>query len=42
MANIAIGRLMVAISTRNDNYFVLFNNQADCAVKWQNKVLGTI
>ncbi len=39
MANAALGRLMAAISPRNDNYFVLFNNLADCAVKG-SKVLA--
>ncbi|PPC89721.1 MAG: DUF47 domain-containing protein [Methylotenera sp.] len=39
MANAAFGRLMAAITPRNDNYFVLFNNLADCAVKG-SKVLA--
>ena len=39
MANVVFGRLMAAISPRNDNYFVLFNNLADCAVKG-SKVLA--
>ncbi len=39
MANATLGRLMAAISPRNDNYFVLFNNLADCAVKG-SKVLA--
>ncbi|HEY0842323.1 DUF47 domain-containing protein [Methylotenera sp.] len=39
MANAALGRLMAAISPRNDNYFVLFNSLADCAVKG-SKVLA--
>lgn len=39
MANAALGRLMAMISPRNDNYFVLFNNLADCAVKG-SKVLA--
>jgi hypothetical protein len=42
MANVVFDRLLVGISPRNNNYFELFNNQADCAVKGQNKVLGTI
>lgn len=33
MANAAFSRLMAAITPRNDNYFVLFNNLADCAVR---------
>ena len=33
MANGVFSRLMAAISPRNDNYFVLFNQLADCAVK---------
>ena len=36
MANVVFGRLMAAISPRNDNYFLLFNNLADCAVKGSN------
>jgi hypothetical protein len=39
MANAAFGRLMAAITPRNDNYFVLFNSLADCAVKG-SKVLA--
>ncbi len=39
MANVVFGRLMAAISPRNDNYFVLFNNLANCAVKG-SKVLA--
>ncbi len=39
MANATLGRLMAVISPRNDNYFVLFNNLADCAVKG-SKVLA--
>ncbi|MES1988927.1 MAG: DUF47 domain-containing protein, partial [Pseudomonadota bacterium] len=39
MANAVFGRLMAAISPRNDNYFVLFNNLADSAVKG-SKVLA--
>lgn len=39
MANATLGRLMALISPRNDNYFVLFNNLADCAVKG-SKVLA--
>ena len=39
MANATFGRLMAAITPRNDNYFVLFNNLADCAVKG-SKVLA--
>lgn len=39
MANATLGRLMAAISPRNDNYFVLFNQLADCAVKG-SKVLA--
>ena len=39
MANAIFGRLMAAISPRNDNYFVLFNNLADSAVKG-SKVLA--
>ncbi|MDZ4140634.1 MAG: DUF47 family protein [Methylotenera sp.] len=39
MANAAFGRLMAAITPRNDNYFVLFNNLADCAVRG-SKVLA--
>ena len=36
MANVVFGRLMAAISPHNDNYFVLSNNLADCAVKGAN------
>lgn len=36
MANVVLDRLLVGISPRNDNYFVLFNNLADCAVKGAN------
>ncbi|MEK9940627.1 MAG: DUF47 family protein, partial [Methylotenera sp.] len=39
MANAALGRLMAMISPRNDNYFVLFNNLADCVVRG-SKVLA--
>jgi len=39
MANATFGRLMAAISPRNDNYFVLFNNLAECAVRG-SKVLA--
>lgn len=39
MANVIFGRLMAAISPRSDNYFVLFNKLADCAVKG-SKVLA--
>ena len=39
MANATFGRLMAVITPRNDNYFVLFNNLADCAVKG-SKVLA--
>lgn len=39
MANATLGRLMAAISPRSDNYFVLFNNLADCAVRG-SKVLA--
>ncbi|MBM3350540.1 MAG: DUF47 domain-containing protein [Betaproteobacteria bacterium] len=39
MANATLGRLMAAVSPRNDNYFVLFNSLADCAVKG-SKVLA--
>lgn len=39
MANATFGRLMAAITPRNDNYFVLFNNLADCAVRC-SKVLA--
>ncbi len=39
MANATFGRLMAAITPRNDNYFVLFNNLADCAVRG-SKVLA--
>ena len=39
MANAVFGRLMAAISPRNDNYFVLFNSLADSAVKG-SKVLA--
>ena len=39
MANAFFGRVMAAISPRSDNYFVLFNNLADSAVKG-SKVLA--
>ena len=39
MANGAFNRLMAAITPRSDNYFVLFNNLADCAVR-ASKVLA--
>lgn len=39
MASGIFSKLMAAISPRNDNYFVLFNNLADCAVKG-SKVLA--
>ncbi len=39
MANATFGRLMAAITPRNDNYFVLFNHLADCAVRG-SKVLA--
>ena len=39
MANATLGRIMAAISPRSDNYFVLFNNLADCAVRG-SKVLA--
>ena len=39
MANVVFGRLMAAISPRNDNYFLLFNNLANCVVKG-SKVLA--
>ncbi len=39
MANATLGRLMAMISPRNDNYFVLFNNLADCVVRG-SKVLA--
>ena len=39
MANGVFSRLMTAISPRNDNYFVLFNNLAESAVKG-SKVLA--
>lgn len=39
MASGVFSRLMTAISPRNDNYFVLFNNLADSAVKG-SKVLA--
>lgn len=41
MANATLGRLMAAISPRNDNYFVLFNNLADCVVRG-SKVLAML
>ena len=41
MANATFNRFMAAISPRNDNYFVLFNKLADCAVKG-SKVLATM
>ena len=39
MASGVFSRLMSAISPRSDNYFVLFNNLADCAVRG-SKVLA--
>lgn len=39
MASGVFNKLMAAVSPRNDNYFVLFNNLADCAVKG-SKVLA--
>lgn len=39
MANATLGRFMAAISPRSDNYFVLFNQLADCAVRG-SKVLA--
>jgi predicted phosphate transport protein (TIGR00153 family) len=39
MANATFGRLMAAVTPRSDNYFILFNNLADCAVKG-SKVLA--
>lgn len=39
MANATFGRLMAAITPRNDNYFISFNKLADCAVKG-SKVLA--
>ena len=39
MANAAFGRLMAKITPRNDNYFVLFNKLAECAVQG-SKVLA--
>jgi uncharacterized protein len=39
MANATFGRLMAAVTPRSDNYFALFNNLADCAVKG-SKVLA--
>ncbi len=41
MANASFGRLMAAISPRSDNYFVLFNQLADCAVRG-SKVLAVM
>jgi predicted phosphate transport protein (TIGR00153 family) len=41
MANATFGRLMAAISPRSDNYFVLFNQLADCAVRG-SKVLAVM
>ncbi len=41
MANATLGRLMSAISPRSDNYFELFNNLADCAVRG-SKVLASM
>lgn len=41
MANASFGRLMAAISPRSDNYFELFNNLADCAVRG-SKVLAVM
>ncbi|MGB7816979.1 MAG: DUF47 family protein [Methylotenera sp.] len=41
MANARFGRLMAAISPRSDNYFELFNNLADCAVRG-SKVLASM
>jgi predicted phosphate transport protein (TIGR00153 family) len=32
MASVIFNKIMTAVSPRNDNYFVLFNNLADCAV----------
>lgn len=39
MANATLGRLMAMISPRSENYFVLFNSLADCAVRG-SKVLA--
>jgi len=39
MANATFGRLMAKITPRNDNYFALFNQLAECAVKG-SKVLA--
>lgn len=39
MANGTFAKLMAAITPRSDNYFVLFNNLADCAVRG-SKVLA--
>jgi uncharacterized protein len=39
MANAAFGRLMAKITPRSDNYFVLFNQLAECAVQG-SKVLA--
>lgn len=36
MANAVFGRLMAAITPKNENYFVLFNQLADCAVRGSN------
>ncbi|MDD2833440.1 MAG: DUF47 family protein [Methylotenera sp.] len=41
MANATLGRLMAAITPRNDNYFELFNKLADCAVRG-SKVLAML
>lgn len=39
MASGVFNKLMAAVSPRSDNYFILFNNLADCAVKG-SKVLA--
>jgi len=39
MPSVIFNKLMAAVSPRSDNYFVLFNNLADCAVKG-SKVLA--
>lgn len=39
MASGVFNKIMAAVSPRSDNYFVLFNNLADCAVKG-SKVLA--
>ena len=39
MASYAFTRLMATVTPRSDNYFVLFNNLADCAVRG-SKVLA--